>query len=82
LRALNRGKGHAPFIWSLLIFISSFAGLAASLYPYLLPPSLALDASAASSATLLFMLVGIGMLMPVMLIYNGYQYLVFRDTIK
>jgi len=82
VRSLNGGKAYAPFIWSLMIFTSSFAGLAASLYPYLLPPSLTLDGAASSSATLVFMLVGIGMLIPVMLVYNAYQYLVFRGTIK
>lgn len=82
LRSLHGGKAHAPFIWSLMIFTSSFAGLASSLYPYLLPPSLTLDGAASSSATLMFMFVGIGMLLPVMLVYNAYQYVVFRGTIK
>jgi len=31
-----------------------------------------------SNHTLAFMLTGIGILLPIMLIYNGYQYLVFR----
>jgi len=30
---------------------------------------------------LTFMLSGIGMLLPVMMIYNGYQYLVFRGKV-
>jgi len=29
-----------------------------------------------------FMLTGIGMLLPVMMIYNGYQYLVFRGKVE
>jgi len=37
--------------------------------------------AASSSATLVFMLVGIGMPIPVMLVYNGYQYLVFRGKL-
>jgi hypothetical protein len=31
--------------------------------------------------TLVFMLAGIGMLIPVMLVYNGFQYLAFRGKI-
>lgn len=81
LQALQRGREYAPFIWSVVIFVVSFVGLAASLYPYLVPPTLALAGSASSSATLVFMLAGIGLLIPVMLVYNGFQYLVFRGKI-
>jgi cytochrome d ubiquinol oxidase subunit II len=78
LRALARGSAQAPFVWSVVIFMVSFTGLAASLYPYLVPPAMSLDGSASSSATLVFMLAGTGLLLPVILVYNGFQYLVFR----
>lgn len=81
MRALARGSERAPFVWSVVIFVVSFVGLAASLYPYLLPPTLSLAGSASSSATLVFMLAGIGLLLPVMLVYNGFQYLVFRGKV-
>ncbi len=81
LRSLRRRYETAPFVYSLLIFVCSFAGLAISLYPYLLPPELTIVAAASSSKTLVFMLAGIGMLLPVMIIYNGYQYLVFRGKV-
>jgi cytochrome d ubiquinol oxidase subunit II len=78
LRSLHRGHENAPFVYSLMIFMFSFSGLAISLYPYLLPPSVTIASAAASPKTLVFMLTGIGMLLPIMLIYNGYQYFVFR----
>jgi cytochrome d ubiquinol oxidase subunit II len=81
LRSLRRRRESAPFVWSLAIFVLSFAGLAISLYPSLLPPSVTIENAAASPKTLVFMLTGIGMLLPVMLIYNGYQYLVFRGKV-
>jgi cytochrome d ubiquinol oxidase subunit II len=81
MQSLRRGYEISPFVWSLVIFVVSFVGLATSLYPYLLPPALTLAATASSSVTLVFMLVGIGMLIPVMLVYNGYQYLVFRGKL-
>jgi cytochrome d ubiquinol oxidase subunit II len=81
MQSLRRGYEISPFVWSLVIFVASFVGLAVSLYPYLLPPALTLAATASSSVTLVFMLVGIGMLIPVMLVYNGYQYLVFRGKL-
>ena len=51
---------------------------AASVYPYAVPPNLTLTAAAAPTLTLTVMLILIGVLLPVMLIYNGYQYRVFR----
>jgi len=82
LRSLARRRERAPFVWSLVIFLFSFAGLAISLYPNLLPPAVAIADAAASAKTLVFMLTGIGMLLPVMMIYNGYQYLVFRGKVE
>jgi cytochrome d ubiquinol oxidase subunit II len=82
LRALRRGREQPPFFWSIGIFLASFVGLAISFYPYILPPQILVEESAASSSTLVFMLAGIGMLLPVMLIYNGYQYLVFRGKVS
>lgn len=71
-----------PFLGTLLLFVVSFIGLVASLYPYAIFPALTWSAGAASSGTLLFMLVGILPLIPIMLFYNGYQYLVFGGKVK
>jgi cytochrome d ubiquinol oxidase subunit II len=77
-RALWKGHEHAPFFWSIGIFGASFLGLAASLYPYLIPNAVTVTEAAADNMTLVFMLLGIGLLIPVMLAYNAYQYMVFR----
>ena len=47
-----------------------------------MPPYLTITDAAASGKTLVFMLAGIGMLIPIMLVYNGYQYLVFRGKVR
>ena len=73
IRSLRKGHEHAPFAYSLVVFLCSIAGLAISLYPYLLPPTVTIAGAAASPKTQVFMLSGIGMLLPIMLIYNGYQ---------
>jgi cytochrome d ubiquinol oxidase subunit II len=77
-RALWKHYEHAPFFWSIGIFGASFLGLAASLYPYIIPDTVTVTQAAADSMTLVFMLLGIGLLIPVMLAYNAYQYMVFR----
>jgi len=80
-RALRNRYEYAPFWWTTLIFLASLGGLAAALYPYMVPPSLTAEAASADSLTLTFMLLGIGMLTPIMIAYNAYQYLVFRGKV-
>ncbi len=82
LRALYRKQEHAPFVWSVMIFLFSFLGLAVTLFPYLVPDVLSIYAAAAQANTLVFMLTGIGMLIPIMIVYNAYQYLVFRGKVS
>jgi cytochrome bd ubiquinol oxidase subunit II len=81
-RALWRRQEHAPFVWSVGIFLASLIGLAASLYPYLVPRAVTASEAASDSLTLVFMMLGIGMLIPVMIAYNVYQYFVFRGKVS
>jgi cytochrome d ubiquinol oxidase subunit II len=79
LKTLRAGKSEtAPFILTTLIFALFLVSLAGSLHPYILPPSMTLQAAAAQPLTLKVMLMVIVPLLPVMLIYNAYQYRVFR----
>ncbi len=80
-RGLWKKFEHSPFFWSIGIFLASFTGLAASLYPFIIPQAVTAMDAAADSMTLVFMLIGIGMLIPVMLAYNAYQYVVFRGKV-
>jgi cytochrome d ubiquinol oxidase subunit II len=81
-RALWKGYEHAPFAWTIGIFLSSLIGLAASLYPYLIPRSVTAETAGADSLTLVTMTLGIGLLIPVMIVYNAYQYAVFRGKVS
>ena len=58
-----------------------FAGLVSSIYPYIIPGVMTLHAAASSTKTLEFMLYAQGGLLPLMLIYNGYQYYVLRGQV-
>jgi cytochrome d ubiquinol oxidase subunit II len=82
MRGLSHGDDYSTYVWSLIIFVTSFVGLAVSLYPYLVPPTLTLGETASSITVLVFMLMGIGILIPVMLVYNGYRHLMFREKIR
>ncbi|MEY8842480.1 cytochrome d ubiquinol oxidase subunit II, partial [Cribrihabitans sp. XS_ASV171] len=47
LRALQNDRDHAPFLASLALFVLSFIGFGTSIYPYVVPPSLTINAAAA-----------------------------------
>ncbi|MDD4915924.1 MAG: cytochrome d ubiquinol oxidase subunit II [Methylococcales bacterium] len=82
MRALRNGFEISAFLWSVVISMAAFIAVGIGYYPYMVPDSIAFTSAAASSKTLIFMLLGIGFLIPVMLIYSGYQYLVFRGKIQ
>jgi cytochrome bd ubiquinol oxidase subunit II len=79
--SLLRLKETAPFFWSLALFACGFFGMSASVHPYVIPPAVAIAAAAAPEGILLIMLVAMCVLVPLMLMYNGYQYLVFRGKV-
>ena len=82
IRALRRRFEIRAFFWSVIISLAAFTAVTIGYYPYMIPASITLTHAASSSKTLIFMMSGIGFLIPVMLIYSGYQYLVFRGKIK
>ena len=75
---LHRKLERWPFPLALGLFALGYAGLAISLYPDILPGALTLAQAAAPSNSQIFMLVGAGVLIPVILAYTGYAYWVFR----
>ena len=82
MRALRKGFALWAFFWSVIITLASFTAVTIGYYPYMIPASITLIHAASSSKTLIFMLSTIGFLIPVMLIYSGYQYLVFRGKVQ
>ena len=71
-----------PFPLALSLFIMAFAGLAISLYPNLIPPSVSIYDAAAPPESLAFLLVGASVLIPIILVYTAYSYWVFRGKVK
>jgi cytochrome d ubiquinol oxidase subunit II len=79
--SLHIGSSRAPFRASVGLFVVSFAGLAISLFPDFIPGKVGVVASASDTSTLVFMLIGIGLIFPVMIGYNLYQYYIFRGRV-
>ncbi|MEC4818729.1 MAG: cytochrome d ubiquinol oxidase subunit II [Scytonema sp. PMC 1069.18] len=81
IRSLNRKEEKAPFLWTILLFLLTFIGLALVVFPYIIPTEITIYEAAADASALVFMIILIGALIPVMLFYNVYQYIVFRGKV-
>ncbi len=81
LRSLNRQQEATPLIWTVLLFLLTFVGLGFVVFPDIIPPSITIYQAATAPSALVFMLVFIGFLIPIMLFYNIYNYVVFRGKV-
>jgi cytochrome d ubiquinol oxidase subunit II len=80
--SLKDGPDLGPFIGALGLFVMSYAGIAISLWPMIVPGHFTLDEAAASESTQAFLLVGTLILLPVILFYTGWSYWVFRGKVQ
>lgn len=81
-RALARGAEAAPFVGAILLFLLSYAGIAISLFPMIVPHHFTLWQAASSDRTQAFLLVGTLVMLPVILMYSGWSYWVFRGKVR
>ncbi|MEJ2032652.1 MAG: cytochrome d ubiquinol oxidase subunit II [Deltaproteobacteria bacterium] len=80
-----RKKARAqPYFWNGVIIVLSFTGLSVGLYPHMIPggkaEAMTVQDVAASPDTLRFMLVVVGVLLPIILAYTSYSYWIFRGS--
>ena len=78
---LSGGRDRQPFLAAVAIFVLCFAGIGISFYPYIVPPALTIEDTAAPDESLIFLLVGAGVLVPVILGYTAYSYWLFRGKV-
>ena len=81
-RALGGEAQAGPFLGAMGLFVLSYVGIAISLYPMIVPPHFTLWQAASSDRTQAFLLVGTLMLLPVILLYTGWSYWVFRGKVR
>ena len=71
-----------PFLCALAIFVLCFAGLGISVFPLMVPPDITIWQAAAPRASQLFALVGASVLIPVIMLYSGFSYWIFRGKVQ
>ena len=74
-------KDWAPFPSAITLFGLCFAGLGIGVAPYIVPRAITIREAAAPESSLMFMLVGALILLPLILAYTAYAYWVFRGKV-
>ncbi|GGE22426.1 hypothetical protein GCM10011529_31250 [Polymorphobacter glacialis] len=81
VRALARRAEIMPFLLTLLVFLLSFIGLGISMFPWLIPGEVTIFEAATPENSQVFMLVGVGIMLPIIIAYTAYAYWVFRGKV-
>jgi cytochrome bd ubiquinol oxidase subunit II len=71
-------SGRKPWIATLAVYTGGLLLAAGLLYPTLVPPEITVDAAASPHSSLLFLTVGVGFVIPIILAYQVLGYSVFR----
>jgi cytochrome d ubiquinol oxidase subunit II len=79
--SIGRGRDWMPFVFALLLFLLTMAGLAISIWPDVVPGRVTIWEAAAPHNSQLFMLVGALVLIPIILAYTAFSYWVFRGKV-
>lgn len=83
LRSQNETRGGGLYAWSVAAFLSIGCVVVAALYPFIIPFSVSIREAASSHSTLIFMIFGVGIFLPIIIIYNLYIARVFsRESSK
>ena len=82
IKSLKAGRELAPFLLTLFVFLLCFVGLGISVYPYVVPGAVTIWDAATDRSSQIFMLSGTGLIMPLILIYTGWAYWVFRGKVN
>jgi cytochrome d ubiquinol oxidase subunit II len=83
LRSLaGKTPHHGPFLASLGLIFLGYTGLAISIWPNIVPPTLSIWAAASSESSQGFTLVGTLFILPFTLMYSAFSYYVFRGKVK
>jgi len=83
VRSLKSDTPHAgPFLISLAIIFLGYTGLAISIWPNIVPPTISIWDAASSVRSQGFVLIGTLFIIPFILVYTIWSYYVFRGKVK
>jgi cytochrome d ubiquinol oxidase subunit II len=82
LKTLRQRHTHWPFAFTLMLVFLGYIGLAFSVWPNIVPPSISLWAAASPATSQLFILIGALFILPIILMYTVWSYYVFCGKVR
>jgi len=82
LRSLQREPHRLPFVSALALVFLGYSGMAISIWPHIVPPVISIWEAASPPSSQGFALVGTLFILPIILMYTGWSYWVFRGKVK
>jgi cytochrome d ubiquinol oxidase subunit II len=70
-----------PYIWAIVVFVGTAIATISGIFPYFIPFSISIAQAASPLPSLVFMLFGAGMMLPVVIVYNMYIHGVFAGKV-
>jgi cytochrome d ubiquinol oxidase subunit II len=80
--SLDKAREVAPFFAAIGLFLMCFLGLGISLWPNIVPHTISLWNASGSPKSQAFLLIGTLFLLPIIIVYTGWSYYVFRGKVK
>jgi cytochrome bd ubiquinol oxidase subunit II len=81
LHGILNARNSKPFWLSIALFFLGMSGLGVTIWPYVVPPGITICDAAAPERSQIFMLVGVGITMPLIIGYTVWAYWVFRGKV-
>jgi cytochrome bd ubiquinol oxidase subunit II len=82
VHSMRSGRELAPFLLTLFVFLLCFIGLGISIFPYVIPGAVTIWEAATHRSSQIFMLIGTGIMVPLILAYTAWAYWVFRGKVN
>ncbi|GAA5103052.1 cytochrome d ubiquinol oxidase subunit II [Wohlfahrtiimonas larvae] len=83
MKSIHKGSTHwQPFMYTLLLTVLGAIGLIAFLLPYIVPFQVTVFQAASAYSAMSFAFIGAVIFIPVVLVYTGYIYYVFRGKVQ
>lgn len=78
---LHSGRENRPFLLSFVLFLTGYAGIAISIWPYIVPFEITFRRAAAAPESQSLLLVGTAVLLPLILGYVSFCYYILRGKV-
>jgi cytochrome d ubiquinol oxidase subunit II len=82
LRSLARDPFRVPFLAALALAFLGYSGMAISIWPHIVPPTITIWEAASPASSQGFALVGTLFILPFILMYTVWSYYVFRGKVR